>query len=67
MALQIWLKNRRIDINSNPLTYNDAALDAQISVLVEPNFDTRLRLEELEDQELKQGRSQYDREEVSLQ
>ena len=52
MTAQIQLKSRRIDINSDALTYNDATLDAQISVLVEPDFDTRLGLEELEDQEL---------------
>lgn len=33
-------------------TYNDASFDAEISVLVEPDLDTRLGLEELEDQEL---------------
>ena len=52
MTAQIQSKSRRIDINSDPPTYNDATLDAQIGVLVEPDFDTRLGLEELEDQEL---------------
>ena len=34
------------------LTYNDAAFNSEIDVLMEPYFDTRLGLEELEDQEL---------------
>ena len=34
------------------LTYNDASFNAEIDVLMEPYFDTRLSLEELEDQEL---------------
>ena len=34
------------------VTYNDAAFDAEINVLMEPYFDTRLSLEEFEDQEL---------------
>ena len=33
-------------------TYNDFALNAQVSVLMEPDLHASLRLEEFEDQEL---------------
>ena len=34
------------------LTYNDLAFDSEVSVLMKPDLNTGLRLEELEDQEL---------------
>ena len=37
---------------------DDFALDAQVRVLVQPHFHARLRLEELEDQELHTEQSQ---------